>query len=583
MSRCPTDLLTAAAEDRLGEDQVAKLQSHLSRCKKCCENLEKATAPPRWWSDAARLLDDSILDDPAADDSDSSAADARLFEGDDPVGELKAAGVIDSSSTHPEVLGMLGRYTIEREIGSGGMGVVLKGFDAELNRTVAIKVLAPHLARSAAARQRFIREGRAAAAVVHENIVSIHEVDTSGRLPTLVMHFVDGVSLQRHVDTIGPLPVTDALRIAAQCAAGLDAAHRQGIVHRDVKPANILINGGGQRVWITDFGLARAVDDASLTRTGFIAGTPHYMSPEQARGGSIGPQSDLFSLGSVIYFMLAARPPWRAERSLAVLHRIVQEPHRPLWQINPDVPREVSDLVDLLLSKLPQERIDSAATVQKELEDMLSKMQNPASPHALSSSTAVPTIRRFYSRPWFLVPMTALVTLLCVWLFHEFSETTGMVVIEKRLGAEPGIGVASEYETSSRVIPQRSSTKSNLRANAKQSGPAIAVTNHAFGTAPKLEARKSSNALRSPTTELGRMTFGTASKPVGSFSLPSKVDKPRPNKATEQWAEPKQYETNSTISDDTWAKIYEVETLLSQAESLLTPSKSDRSEGVSRY
>ena len=231
--------------------------------------------------------------------------------------------------------------------------MVLKGFDAELNRTVAIKVLAPHLARSSAARQRFVREGRAAAAVVHENVVAIHQVDTSGRLPHLVMHFVDGVSLQRHVDTIGPLPVCDALRIAAQTAAGLAAAHRQGIIHRDVKPANILIGGSGQRVWITDFGLARAVDDASLTRTGFIAGTPHYMSPEQARGGSVGPVSDLFSLGAVVYFMLAARPPWRAERSLAVLHRIVGQPHRPLRQINADVPRQVSDLVDRLLSKQP--------------------------------------------------------------------------------------------------------------------------------------------------------------------------------------------------------------------------------------
>ena len=135
----------------------------------------------------------------------------------------------------------------------------------------------------------------------------------------------------------------------------------KGIIHRDVKPANILIGGGGQRVWITDFGLARAVDDASLTRTGFIAGTPHYMSPEQARGGPVGPVSDLFSLGSVIYFMLAGRPPWRAERSLAVLHRIVGQPHRPLWQVNADVPREVSDLVDQLLAKPAGERGESAA------------------------------------------------------------------------------------------------------------------------------------------------------------------------------------------------------------------------------
>ena len=410
MRKCPTELIQAASEDRLSDQQATKLESHLSGCEACCLKLDQATASPRWWHDASRHLDDSLLADPALDVADSSTPEARLFEADDPIGELKAAGVIDDSNVHPEVLGMLGRYTIEREIGSGGMGVVLKGFDAELNRTVAIKVLAPHLARSAAARQRFIREGRAAASVVHENIVAIHEVDTAGRLPTLVMHFVDGVSLQRHVDTMGPLQVTEALRIAAQTAAGLGAAHRQGIIHRDVKPANILLGGSGGRVWITDFGLARAVDDASLTRTGFIAGTPHYMSPEQARGGKLGAQSDLFGLGSVIYFMLAARPPWRAERSLAVLHRIVQDEHRPLWQINPDVPREVSAMVDRLLSKDANKRYENAESLQKELESMLSQIQNPESPRRLSLAGDMASNKptRFYAKPWFVAPLAAM-------------------------------------------------------------------------------------------------------------------------------------------------------------------------------
>ena len=421
MKKCPIDLVDAAANDGLTEDKWAPLQAHLSKCPTCCERLESATASPQWWNDAARLLDESLLDDPSADAADSSADEGRLFEHDDPLSELKAAGVIDSPS-HPEMLGQLGRYAIEREIGSGGMGVVLKGFDAELNRTVAIKVLAPHLARSSAARQRFVREGRAAAAVVHENVVAIHQVDTSGRLPHLVMHFVDGVSLQRHVDTIGPLPVRDALRIAAQSAAGLGAAHRQGIIHRDVKPANILIGGSGQRVWITDFGLARAVDDASLTRTGFIAGTPHYMSPEQARGGTVGPVSDLFSLGAVVYFMLAARPPWRAERSLAVLHRIVDQPHRPLWQINADVPRQVSDLVDRLLSKQPNQRGESAEKIQVEMEHMLSQMQNPDHAHSLLPDQAKRSKLKFLSRPWFVAPATAALTAALIFAFRPESN-----------------------------------------------------------------------------------------------------------------------------------------------------------------
>lgn len=422
MASCPIELIDAAVGDRLSDQQCDTLRSHLSDCPSCRQRLDQAAASPQWWGEVQRLLDIAQLDDPNSDVADSSASDARLFEGDDPVGELKAAGVIDSPS-HPEMLGKLGRYSIEREIGTGGMGVVLKGFDPELNRTVAIKVLAPHLARSGAARERFIREGRAAAAVVHENVVAIYEVDTSRRLPTLVMRYVDGVSLQRRVDTVGPLPICDALRIASQTAAGLAAAHRQGIVHRDVKPANILVSASGQRVWITDFGLARAVDDASLTRTGFIAGTPHYMSPEQARGSTVGPTSDLFSLGAVIYFMLAARPPWRADRSLAVLHRIVQEPHRPLWQVNPDVPREVSDLVDELLSKSAGDRQLTASDVQNRLEAILSDLQNPVGPHSVSAErTDDRPSPRWYSRPWLVIPLTVAATVLVMSSWPYLSE-----------------------------------------------------------------------------------------------------------------------------------------------------------------
>ncbi len=426
MTACPIDLIDAAAQDRLSQQQSDSLQSHLSGCEDCRRRLDDAVAPANWWNDVQRLLDVAALDDPSADVADSSAADARLFDGDDAVGELKAAGMIDDGP-HPEMLGKLGRYVIEREIGTGGMGVVLKGYDGELNRTVAIKVLAPHLARSGAARQRFVREGRAAAAVVHENVVAIHQVDTSRRLPTLVMRYVDGVSLQRRVDTVGPLPICDALRVASQTAAGLAAAHRQGIVHRDVKPANILVSATGGRVWITDFGLARAVDDASLTRTGFIAGTPHYMSPEQARGAAVGPASDLFSLGGVMYFMLAARPPWRAERSLAVLHRIVQEKHRPLWQLNPDVPREVSDLVDALLNKLPEDRPSSASEIQQKLESILSDLQNPIGPHSVSAPAPAPASGSWLSKPLVLVPLTAAVTALlmnspAVWQSAQHSD-----------------------------------------------------------------------------------------------------------------------------------------------------------------
>ncbi|HUP81961.1 MAG TPA: serine/threonine-protein kinase, partial [Pirellula sp.] len=171
-------------------------------------------------------------------------------------------------------------------------------------------------------------------------------------------------------------PLIDTLRIAKQTAAGLAAAHDQGLVHRDVKPANILLEENVDRVILSDFGLARAVDDASLTRTGVIAGTPHYMSPEQAHGDAIDTRSDQFSLGSVMYFMLTGRPPFRATGAMGVLHRICNESHRPIEQINEDVPDEVAQLIDRLLSKNPANRFETMHVVETEIELLLATLQS---------------------------------------------------------------------------------------------------------------------------------------------------------------------------------------------------------------
>ena len=221
---------------------------------------------------------------------------------------------------------------------AAGWASCSKALDAALNRYVAIKILAPHLGSSGAARKRFSREGQAAAAVVHDNVIEIYGVAEAAGLPYLVMPYVRGPSLQRRLDDEGPLAVVEILRVGMQAAAGLAAAHAQGLVHRDVKPANILLADGIERVKLTDFGLARAADDASLTKTGIIAGTPQYMSPEQARGEPVDQRSDLFSLGSVLYAMCTGRPPFRAETSYGVLRRITDEEPRPIREINPDIP-----------------------------------------------------------------------------------------------------------------------------------------------------------------------------------------------------------------------------------------------------
>lgn len=350
-------------------DECQQASVHVESCELCQSRLEQLSGSAGIDRETSELLEGypwhalSDLDQVPAPDE--SANDLR-----DQLDML-------SPPSHPELLGRLGRYEVERVIGKGGMGIVLKAHDTDLNRPVAVKVLAKHLAHSGAARNRFARESRAAAAVVHEHVVAIHNVDSDGDVPFLVMQYVAGDSLQARVDRDGPLSVREILRIGIQAASGLAAAHEQGVVHRDVKPANILLESGLERAMLTDFGLARMADDASLTRTGIIAGTPHYMSPEQADGGSSDHRTDLFSLGSVLYFMATGHPPFRAERAMGVLHRICHDRQKPLWMVAEDVPDRFSVLVDRLLEKEPSKRPVSAESVHEQLTRMLSEVQQP--------------------------------------------------------------------------------------------------------------------------------------------------------------------------------------------------------------
>jgi eukaryotic-like serine/threonine-protein kinase len=277
----------------------------------------------------------------------------------------------------PGSLGRLDHYEILEVVGHGGMGVVLKAFDDKLHRVAAIKVLALHMAASGTARKRFVREAQAAAAVAHEHVVAIHAVEDVGPVPYLVMHYVAGISLEDRIKQGGPLELKEVLRIGIQTASGLAAAHAQGLVHRDVKPANILLENGVQRVKITDFGLARAVDDASLTQSGVIAGTPMYMSPEQARGEAVDHRSDLFSLGSVLYTLCTGHPPFRASNTMAVLRRVCEDTPRPVREINPDIPDLPAAIIGRLHAQDPAQRIQSAAEVAELLSEHLAHVQQP--------------------------------------------------------------------------------------------------------------------------------------------------------------------------------------------------------------
>lgn len=351
-------------------------EQHLEQCAECRERLDSLAAGGDWWRAAEEHLSSEEIERTLALRTTRDLASGELLESNRAPRASRPSPALQPPS-HPEMLGRLGRFDIESWIGQGGFGVVYKGHDPELNRAVAIKVLAPHLAASGVARKRFAREAQAAAAISHPNVVPIHAIESEGDCPYLVMSYVPGQSLQTYVQKHGPLPIKAVVRIAQQIAAGLLAAHRQGLVHRDIKPANILLENGLNRAMITDFGLARAADDAALTQTGWLAGTPFYMSPEQAEGKPIDERSDLFSLGSVIYFMATGREPFRGDQPLAVLRKIVNERPSPAEQVNSDVPRTLSRLIERLHEKQPEDRYQSAEQVNQLLEQYVAHLNQP--------------------------------------------------------------------------------------------------------------------------------------------------------------------------------------------------------------
>ena len=317
------------------------------------------------------------------------------------------------SSTKPESLGRLGAYEILEVVGRGSFGILLKAFDDALQRVVAIKVLIPELAANSPARQRFLREARASAAVRHENIVHIYAVEEEP-LPHLVMEYVPGETIQQRIDAQGPLETVDVVRIGLQIARGLEAAHAIGLIHRDIKPANILLEGSSDAsVKLTDFGLARAADDASFTRSGVIAGTPMYLSPEQATGGTIDHRTDLFSLGSVLYVMICGRPPFRAPTTLAVLNRIAEASPRPIPEILATVPDWLCNLITKLHAKHPDDRYRSAKDVADLLGRCLFDIQRgklPAIPHFRSTALQQPPTGRTRIVYWGLPLLLVLAT-----------------------------------------------------------------------------------------------------------------------------------------------------------------------------
>ena len=260
-------------------------------------------------------------------------------------------------------LTLAGRYSIDRELGRGGMGIVYLAREVLLDRLVAIKLLPPEKARQTILRERFLREARLAAKLSHPNIIPIHAVDDTREFVFYVMAYVEGETLAQRVRTRGPLPGSEAVRILREASWALAHAHSQGLVHRDVKPDNILLETATGRVLVADFGIAAAVGDAMVDG---VSGTPEFMSPEQALGKEIDARSDLYGLGVTAFYALSGRLPFEGSTSTEVLAKQVTEPPPPLASLGLAVPRKVALLVDRCLAKDPAHRPVSAESLAEQ-------------------------------------------------------------------------------------------------------------------------------------------------------------------------------------------------------------------------
>ena len=260
----------------------------------------------------------------------------------------------------------LGRYLLKEPLGSGGMSCVYKAHDPVLDRDVAVKILPPELGRDETLRQRFQEEARALGRVQHPNLVRIYAVGQEGLTSYYAMELIGGVSLQKAISALGRMSIEEAVAVVLQVCGGLQAVHESGIVHRDVKPSNIMLDASGRAV-LMDFGLARREERQTFTAAGGVLGTPEYMSPEQARGDKADLRSDLYSLGVVLFELLGGRPPFYGKDTISILRRHVETPPPPLESVAPDVPQAIRDIISRLLAKSPDERYPHVEELAHEL------------------------------------------------------------------------------------------------------------------------------------------------------------------------------------------------------------------------
>lgn len=412
---------------QLPPDEIASLQEHLAHCPHClkCVNdlatddplLQAMKTPPAAGPEEAaveRLMERLRCGGPSLPDTvvmDTIAWDPAAS--DTPAASRPESYYFLTDSHAPGELGRLGAYRVLGVLGSGGMGTVFEAEDSLLQRPVALKLMKPSIARHAEAKQRFLREARAAAQIQHDHIVTIHQVGEDRGIPFLAMQLLRGETLERRLQSCGRLPATEVVRIGREVARGLAAAHARGLIHRDIKPGNIWLEDkpeGGSirqdegkdevgrmkdeserysnssfiphpssfRIKILDFGLARAAAETTQSsQSGVIAGTPAYMAPEQASDASIDHRCDLFSLGCVLYRACTGELPFKGVKPLTILWSLAVTQPPPPRRINPDVPQALSDLIEKLLAKNPADRPQTAREVSEALRAIDADLARP--------------------------------------------------------------------------------------------------------------------------------------------------------------------------------------------------------------
>jgi len=413
---CSRENILQFLKDELVNPEHQAFLEHLDTCSGCRQTMEQVAGDEQVWDTVTLALQSTshrqralgegcehFTSDDATPTSASMSQNASTTIEEPSVTRWELVWVSKwlGPTTDPKAMGKIGMFEAIKVIGSGGTGVVFLAREPSLGREVAIKVLAPHMARMEVARQRFEREARATAGLVHDNIIPIYQISEWRGLPYLVMQHYPESSLETLLKRDGNLSLDRALLLALQIAQGLEQAHAKEIIHRDIKPANILLANEAQRAILTDFGLAQAKDDLALTCSGILAGTPHFMSPEQARGEVVDERSDLYSLGCVLFAMVAGHPPLHTESESGAIHRLASGDLPSLREAASTAPDWLVAFVDSLLDPNKENRPANTATVVAWLSQSIAHLADPTMTPKPAAILSSPSKFSRTSRMWY--------------------------------------------------------------------------------------------------------------------------------------------------------------------------------------